>query len=89
MEIINMHMLKKGQDRQPERMANLRKAVIQVAILLSGPSCFSSGTHRIDKKSLRGLGLDTGHEGKQVRDDAALSLTELMLYLAAYMTMQY
>lgn len=55
-----MHMLKNGQDNKPERMANLLKAVIQVAISLSGPSCFSSETHRIDKKSLRGPGLDTG-----------------------------
>ena len=68
-----------GQDRKPETMANSLKAVIQVAILLSGPSCYSSGRQRLDEESLRDLGLDAGREGRQVCDDAALGRTELML----------
>lgn len=56
-------------------MANSLKAVIQVAILLSGPSCYSSGRHRLDEESLRDLGLDAGREGRQVCDDAALGRT--------------
>jgi len=69
-------------------MANSLKAIVQVAILLSGPSCYSSGRHRLDEESLRDLGLDAGREGRQVCDDAALDRTELMLLLAAHMTMQ-
>lgn len=69
-------------------MANSLKAIVQVAILLSGPSCYSSGRRRLDEESLRDLGLDAGREGRQVCDDAALDRTELMLLLAAHMTMQ-
>lgn len=69
-------------------MANSLKTVIQVGILLSGPSCYSSGRHRLDEESLRDLGLDTGRKGGQACDDAALGRTELMLLLAAFLTMQ-
>lgn len=68
--------------------ANSPKAIIQVLILLSGPSCYPSGRHDLDEESLWDLGLDAGQEGKLVCDDAALGHTELMLLLAAYMTIQ-
>lgn len=69
-------------------MANSLKAVIRVPILLSGPSCCPSGRDGLDEESLWDLGLDASREGKLVCDDAALSRTELMLLLAAYMTIQ-
>ena len=56
-------------------------------ILLSDP-CYSSRRHRLYEEWLRDLGADAGQQGRQVCDDAALGRTELMLLLAAYMTMQ-
>ena len=43
-------------------MVDSPKAVIQVAISLSGPSYHSSGKGRLDGEWLRDLGLDTGRE---------------------------
>ena len=82
------HFEKKAMLNGTETMANLLKAVIQVPILLSGPSCYSSGRHGSDEESLRDLGLDAGRERRQVCDDAALGRTGLMLLLAVYVTMQ-
>ena len=80
--------VEEGPVRKPETIVNSLKAVIQVAILLSGPLCYSSGRHRLDEESLRILELDAGREGRQVCDNAAIGRTKLMVLLTAYMTMQ-